>query len=92
MNVLVVAAHPDDEVLGCGGAIARLAEAGHRVRVVILGEGQTSRAESRTIGLAAGGVSAQARALYLEYLLSNSTIGIGQNSLSFYSTLHLAVS
>lgn len=43
MNVLVIAAHPDDEVLGCGGTILRLTNAGHGVRIVILGEGITSR-------------------------------------------------
>ncbi len=41
--VLIVAAHPDDEVLGCGGTIARLCGEGHDVHVVILGEGITSR-------------------------------------------------
>lgn len=39
MNVLVVAPHADDEVLGCGGLIARRKEAGHRVDVVVLGLG-----------------------------------------------------
>jgi len=43
MNVLVVAAHPDDELLGCGGTAARLAREGHSVYVSILGEGITSR-------------------------------------------------
>ncbi len=47
MNVLVIAAHPDDEVLGCGGTIARLADEGHFVNIVILGEGVTSRYDSR---------------------------------------------
>ena len=41
-KVLVVAAHPDDEVLGCGGAIAKLAE-GYDIYTLILGEGITSR-------------------------------------------------
>lgn len=40
---LVIAAHPDDEVLGCGGTIARLAREGHDVYIAILGEGITSR-------------------------------------------------
>lgn len=43
MNVLVVVAHPDDEVLGCGGTIARLTSEGHCVRIAILAEGCTSR-------------------------------------------------
>lgn len=43
MNILVVAAHPDDEVLGCGGAVARYSHEGHKVFVAILGEGITSR-------------------------------------------------
>lgn len=42
-KVLVIAAHPDDEVLGCGGTMARLAAAGCEVHVAILGEGLTSR-------------------------------------------------
>lgn len=42
-SVLVVAAHPDDEVLGCGGAMARHAAAGDRVFVMFLADGVTSR-------------------------------------------------
>jgi LmbE family N-acetylglucosaminyl deacetylase len=44
---LVMAAHPDDEVLGCGGTIARLAQEGHDVYIAILGEGVTSRYQQR---------------------------------------------
>lgn len=33
-QVLVVAAHPDDETLGCGGTIARLVAHGVRVHVL----------------------------------------------------------
>lgn len=47
MNVLVIAAHPDDEVLGCGGTIARLVREGHDVNIAILGEGITSRYAQR---------------------------------------------
>ena len=47
MSVLVLAAHPDDEVLGCGGTIARLSKAGEEVHIAILGEGITSRYTKR---------------------------------------------
>ena len=46
-KILVVVAHPDDEVLGCGGTIARLASEGNYVYTMILGEGVTSRDSKR---------------------------------------------
>jgi len=46
-SVLVIAAHPDDEILGCGGTLARHARAGDRVSILILGEGATSRADAK---------------------------------------------
>ena len=39
-RVAVIAPHPDDEVLGCGGTIARLAAAGRQVDVVTVTRGQ----------------------------------------------------
>jgi LmbE family N-acetylglucosaminyl deacetylase len=48
-QVLVVAAHPDDEVLGCGGTMARLAQEGCEVHIAILGEGITSRHAQRNV-------------------------------------------
>lgn len=43
MKILVVAAHPDDEVLGVGGTVLRHTRAGDEVYSVIVGEGGTSR-------------------------------------------------
>lgn len=41
--VAVIAAHPDDEVLGCGGTVARLAQQGRAVHILLLADGETSR-------------------------------------------------
>lgn len=42
-RVVVFAAHPDDEVIGCGGTIRRLATGGAAVTVVIATTGDTGR-------------------------------------------------
>lgn len=41
--VMVVAAHPDDEALGCGGTIARHADSGNKVQVVFMADGVGAR-------------------------------------------------
>ena len=43
MNILVVCAHPDDEIFGIGGTIAKHTSKGDKVYTLILGEGKTSR-------------------------------------------------
>jgi LmbE family N-acetylglucosaminyl deacetylase len=49
-RIMVVVAHPDDEVLGPGGTLYRLInEFNCTIHVVILGEGITSRSHSRDI-------------------------------------------
>jgi N-acetylglucosamine malate deacetylase 1 len=44
-KVLVIAAHPDDEVLGCGGTIAKHKNTGDHVTVLIMADGVNSRDE-----------------------------------------------
>ena len=43
MSILCVAAHPDDEILGVGGTLARHVSEGDDVHVCILSDGVTSR-------------------------------------------------
>ena len=77
-RVVVVAPHPDDEVLGCGGALALLARAGREIVVVGVSDGEASHPGStawtppqladrrrieRAQGLARLGVTAPAQAL-----------------------------
>lgn len=45
MQIAVIAAHPDDEVLGCGGTLARLAAQGASISTLILANGLTSRVD-----------------------------------------------
>src|SRR5215467_11322596 len=47
-TVLVVVAHPDDEVLGAGGTLARLAKAGDKVHIVFLADGVGARGADKS--------------------------------------------
>ena len=39
-NILVIAAHPDDEVLGCGGAINKFSKLGYRIDILFVSDGE----------------------------------------------------
>lgn len=47
-RVLVFCAHPDDEVLGCGGTLARLGDAGADIHVVVFSIGGVTRTSDLT--------------------------------------------
>ncbi len=51
-SVAVIAAHPDDEVLGVGGTMAMLAAAGTRIRLIAVTDGEASHpgAEPAVLG------------------------------------------
>lgn len=46
MNILVIVAHPDDEILGAGGAILKHTQKGDIVKIIYLATGITSRRKS----------------------------------------------
>lgn len=45
-KVLIVAAHPDDEVLGCGGTIAKLISKGCKIKILFMSDGVSSRTKN----------------------------------------------
>jgi N-acetylglucosamine malate deacetylase 1 len=50
-RVLVLAAHPDDEILGCGGTVALHTAAGDKVTSVIACEGESLRYQGAEVGM-----------------------------------------
>jgi len=71
-KLLVVCAHPDDEVLGCGGTVAKLVKEGYEAHVLILGEGITSRDETRIRGKRKNNIQELKR----QALKANKIIGV----------------
>lgn len=50
MNILVVCAHPDDETIGMGGTLKKLAK-NHKIKVIFLTDGITGRRKSGYVNL-----------------------------------------
>lgn len=42
-KILIIAAHPDDDVLGCGGVISKFSSKGYEFRVIFVAEGSSCR-------------------------------------------------
>ena len=72
-NVLVIVAHPDDEVLACGGTIAKHALNGDSVVVAILGEGKSSR---KRVGALGRGLRKEIITLRNESVNANKILGV----------------
>ena len=69
-SILLVFAHPDDEVLGCGATVAKMSAAGFAVSTLILGEGKTSRFDSSS------DVKDELAQLSGEMIAANKKIGV----------------
>ncbi|WP_342533942.1 PIG-L family deacetylase [Lysinibacillus sp. FSL K6-0057] len=71
-KVLIIAAHPDDEILGCGGVMARHSIGGDEVYSAILAEGLTSRNIERDVEL----YSEDFKKLYRAAKIANDIVGV----------------
>jgi len=69
-KVLVVAAHPDDELLGCGGTVALHTAKGHTVWSLIACEGESVRYNDETSGHQAGHTKCAQDALGVERVVA----------------------
>jgi len=75
----VVAPHPDDETLGCGGAIALLRRLGRSVSVLVLSDGAASHPNSRTHPAPRLGALRQA-----ESLTALAVLGVPADMVTFF--------
>ena len=64
-SVVVIAAHPDDEVLGAGGTMAILAAAGARLRLIAVTDGEASHPGSDPAVIGSARIAESAAALGL---------------------------
>jgi len=71
-TILIVAAHPDDEVLGCFGTVSKLIKEGYKAYTLILGEGKTSREKNRNVS----NKKDEILVLHSEIKKANDSIGI----------------
>jgi N-acetylglucosamine malate deacetylase 1 len=85
-NVLVVAAHPDDEILGLGGALGRHVADGDNVHVIIAGEGPTARGDTNVSQEAFAAAQAAAKVLGV---YEPSLLGLPDNRLDTLALLEI---
>tara|TARA_Y100000996_G_C22470917_1_gene622066 strand:+ start:309 stop:995 length:687 start_codon:yes stop_codon:yes gene_type:complete len=76
--ILVIASHPDDEILGCGGTMAKLSSQGHEVATLFLTTGITSR-EYKSSKKKVGDV----KKIHKHALKANSIVGVKKNNVFF---------
>ena len=88
-DILTIVAHPDDEILGCGGTLARHADKGDQVRVLIVAEGATSRPETNIDEVKSLRIAAEKACAALGKLHPPRFIGLADNRLDSYDLLDI---
>ncbi len=82
MKILVIVAHPDDEVLGCGGAIASYSDQGHEVTSIIFTYGENANLNESPKSLAKTRSSESIRAGEILGVKKMYFMGLPDNALS----------
>ncbi|HJO94411.1 MAG TPA: PIG-L deacetylase family protein [Victivallales bacterium] len=77
-NILIIAARPDDEVLGCGGTIAKEIDNRNNVKVVILATGKSSRYINKP-----SNIETEIDELYKESAKALNILGVHPNDIVF---------
>ena len=79
-KILIVVSHPDDEILGCGGSIAKYVKEGNEVAVIFTHEGSTARYDNKNHKEARVKIkSREAMAMKVSKLLKFKILQFGYN-------------
>ena len=81
-SCLVLAPHPDDETLGCGGIILRKSAAGQQVHIVIATDGMASHSDEPSSGIARARLDEIRRR---ETVAACEKLGVPANCVEFYA-------
>jgi len=87
-RILVVAAHADDEALGCGGTICRHVVDGDLVYLVLMADGVHSRAESSEVDFVRR-IEASRRAQSILGILFSQSLELPDNKMDSVSLLEI---
>ena len=87
-NVLVIAAHPDDEVIGCGGTIAKHKRSGDKIHLLYMTDGISSRDD---IDFQQKNIRETGVQNFIDYLKpdSNKCLNLPDNSMDSISLLEI---
>jgi len=89
--VLIIAAHPDDEVLGCGGTIAKHTNSGDCVHLLLMGSGIGSR-KNAIVDEFNTRIAAQKKAMNILNISSTKILDYPDNKMDMVPLLEVALS